>query len=154
MVEIKSTIMKTIVFILMTLLALPLAGQDDELPTAVESTYKSMYPKGTDMDWKQENDLFYLSFYQNSSMYESVYDKNGIWIETSLVIDDAEVPAPFQDYVKKQYPGGDVSYSEKVTTSDKQVYYRITVEYQTNMVTLKSDSAGKNIEVVSSGDEE
>jgi len=65
----------------------------------------------------------------------------------ALIISDFEVPAAVGDYLKKNYPGGSISYSEKVEKNDRTYFFRVNFYHKDLSYILESDLNGKNIRV-------
>jgi hypothetical protein len=128
-------------------ICLSVASQADSLPENVKSVFNSKYPGLSIDDWSFSDNLYSIDFYKGGTMYTAVFKADGIWIETSEIISDMDLPAPLQDYVKKNYPNGSISYSEKVEGSDKTHFLRVTIFFNESSYIIRSDLDGKNIKV-------
>jgi hypothetical protein len=125
-------------------ICLSAASQAENLPEKVKSVFNSRYPGLAIDDWSCSDSLYSIDFYKGGTMYTAVYNSDGVWLETSEIISDMDLPAPLQDYIKKNYPNSSISYSEKVEGSDKTRFLRVNLYYNETSCIIRSDLDGKN----------
>ncbi|MCB9013459.1 MAG: PepSY-like domain-containing protein [Bacteroidales bacterium] len=124
-------------------------SQVSDLPQTVLTAQKDKYPNSKIDDWSLTDDGNYsMDFYISTNFYTSVFDKEGIWKETSEVIADEDAPSQLKDYLSKNYPGYKVSYTEKVQTSGSSIFIRVTFFLNGNTSAVQSDDKGNNIKVI------
>ncbi len=141
--------MKTFFIISILLLSYKLPAQEDVLPAKVEEAFYSKYSKVSGLEWNIDNNMYILEYYRGGTLFTSIYDKSGIWIETAEVIADTDIPIVLQQYLKTDYPTAGISYSEKVETSDQKYFFRVNLEDSNGIIVVRSDLAGQNIQVLS-----
>ncbi len=95
--------MKRIIISILTFTVLMLNAQTDDLPQKVKDAFYGKYPKARDIIWKIGNNNYEIEFYQAGDMFTSIFDKEGNWIETGVVIADGELPLNLQQELNKKY---------------------------------------------------
>ena len=121
--------------------------QDEILPQTIESAFKNKYPTSKLDGWRYEEELYYIDFIAKSISYTSVFNEEGEWLETSESISDFDIPATLKDYIKHNYPQGNISYSEKVVTKDNQNIIRANIYNDMEFIVIQCDNNGTNIKV-------
>jgi hypothetical protein len=117
----------------------------------VQTAFSGRYPGMSVDSWTTSDSLYSLDFYKGGTMYTAVFKEDGAWLETSEIISDMDLPAPLQDYIKKNYPQGSISYSEKVEESNKSRFLRVTLDYRESTYIIRSNLDGTNIRVQGAG---
>jgi len=139
--------MKRIIISLLMFSVIMLNAQTDDLPQKVNDAFYSKYPKARDVIWKTDSKIYEIEFYQSGDMFTALFDKDGNWIETGVVITDEELPVNFQQELNKKYPDAEIVYSEKVVTSNNISFFRVFIETQDTSLIIKSSPDGKISEV-------
>ncbi len=139
--------MKRMIFSILTFSVLILNAQTDDLPQKVKDALYSKYPKARDVIWKNNNNNYEIEFYQAGDMFTSLFDKEGNWIETGVVIADGELPFNLQQDLNKKYADAAIIFSEKVNTSASTTFYRVYIETVDTSLIIKSGPDGKISEV-------
>jgi len=144
--------MKRIIILLLTFSVLMLNAQTDDLPQKVNDALYKKYPNARDVNWKTNNNIYEIEFYQSVDMFTTLFDKEGIWIETGVVIADSELPVNLQHELNKKYPDAAIIYSEKVITSSSINFFRVFIETEDASLIVKSSLGGIITEVVENYD--
>ncbi len=137
--------MKTLMFFMLMSFTFCLQAQDEKLPETVLNDFNTKYSKVSGLEWKFSGDQYVLEYYRSGSMFTSIYDKNGAWMETSEVIADMDIPPNFQKYISTTYPSAEISYSEKVEAAGNQKFFRVTLMENDKEFSVKSDLNGNLI---------
>ncbi len=106
--------MKRIIISILTFTVLMLNAQTDDLPQKVKDAFYGKYPKARDIIWKIGNNNYEIEFYQAGDMFTSIFDKEGNWIETGVVIADGELPLNLQQDLNKKYADAAIIFSERL----------------------------------------
>jgi hypothetical protein len=139
--------MKRIIISLLMISVLMLNAQTDNLPQKVNDAFYGKYPKARDLIWKIDNNIYEIEFYQSGDMFTALFDKDGNWIETGVVIADGELPVNFKQELNKKYADAEIIYSEKVVTSNNISFFRVFIETPDTSLIIKSSPDGKISEV-------
>lgn len=112
---------------LLTLLSLGLYvfSQDLQLPEPVKASFEGKYAKARHLEWYMDDEKYILEFEIASNSYTAIYEKDGKWLETGLVISDFDIPVPVTNSMKQKCPASNISYTEKVERSNGEIFYRI-----------------------------
>ena len=84
-------------------------------------------------------------------MYSAVFKTDGTWLETAEMISDMDLPASLRDYIRKNYPQGSISYSEKVQSNDKTQFLRVNLDFKESSYIIRSNLDGTNIRMLEAG---
>lgn len=122
--------------------------QEEKLPQSVETAFKNKYPTSKLESWKVDNNLYYLDYSIKTNSYTSVFDKKGVWIETSEIISEFDIPTQLQDYVTDNYPDGRISYCEKVEIVSSSDIIRVNLFNNGKLIVIQSDKNGANIKII------
>lgn len=117
--------MKQLLFILMFSMTGALVCGQEELPQAVDQAFKARYSTAKDVSWYKEYACFVFEFEISPELYSAAFDKDGNWIESTMIINDLDVPSTVTNTVKKQYPKMTVSYTETVETAKSEKFFRV-----------------------------
>ena len=139
--------MKRIISSLLIFSVLMLNAKTDDLPQSVYNALYNKYPKARDVIWKTDNNIYEIEFYQSGDMFTALFDNEGNWIETGVVIADSDIPANLQQELNKKYPDATIIYSEKVNTSTNTNFFRVFIETADTSLIIKSSPDGKISEV-------
>jgi hypothetical protein len=123
-------------------------SQGDNLPDKVQLTFQTKYPNSKLDNWSNKDELFYFEYYLKNELYTSVFDVDGQWQETSAVISDFDIPVPLKDFCKKNYPEGEILYTEKVEKPNSLNFYRTYLSYEDSEIVLQLNSDGKTVEII------
>jgi hypothetical protein len=144
--------MKRVIIIPFLFFVLFVKGQTDNLPQNINDAFLQKYPKAKDINWTRDSIYYSIEFYQYGDLYTSLYDEEGNWIETGVVIADSELPAKIKQELITRYPGSIIIYSERVETIKGDKYYRVNVETNNASLIVYTDSQGKIAKIIKSHD--
>lgn len=139
--------MKSIVLFFLLFASVIVYPQDETLPQAIGTAFKAKYPEARLDNWIVRDQLYYVDFTLKNGSYTSAFKEDGMWIETSEVISDYDIPAPLQNYISKNYPSGNISYCERVEAPGSSGFIRVNLYNNTENYVIQSDSNGANIKV-------
>jgi hypothetical protein len=142
--------MKSIIIIPFLFLAICVNSQTDVLPQNINDAFFQKYPKARDVNWTKDSIFYSIEFYQYGDLYTSLYDEEGNWIETGVVIADNELPVKIRQELTAKYPGSIIVYSERVETIKGDKYYRVNVETNSESLIVSSDSQGNIAKITKS----
>ena len=131
--------------------SLYLSAQETELPRDVQAAFKSKYPDQPIDSWNAGDGQYSLDFYRGGTMFTAVFKEDGTWMETAEIISDMDLPATVQDYIKKNYAQGSISYSERVERNDKSRFLRINLDFKDASYIIQSNLDGTNISARKAG---
>jgi hypothetical protein len=146
--EIIQEIMKKLWILLLLLVCITGHTQEGDLPLELKSAFDTKYQKAKIEDWWVKNELYYLDFNFKGGSYIAVYDGQGAWLETAETISEMDIPVTVKEYISTSFPTGTICICEKVETSEKQHYLRVTLIDTGNVDrVVRADLDGKNIAV-------
>ncbi len=128
------------------------AQQENDLPQEIESAFNMKYPKWSIDTWSYDDGTYYIEFYRKGGIFTSAFDENGTWIETTEVIPDEKIPAAVTEYIKKNYPTGELLYAENVENSNSTFSIRVYLSIEEELLVITSDNLGNNIDVTITDD--
>lgn len=84
------------------LLAFSATACADGLPSKVETAFKNMYPKASDVEWEQIGGYYTAEFVMNNNEIDVWFDPNGEWVMTTNDVESLEkVPVPVAEAFMK-----------------------------------------------------
>lgn len=84
------------------LLAFSVTAFADGLPSKVETAFKNMYPKASDVEWEQIGGYYTAEFVMNNNEIDVWFDPNGKWVMTTNDVESLEkVPVPVAEAFMK-----------------------------------------------------
>jgi len=134
--------MKKIISIPFLFFALLLNAQTDVLPQKINDPFFKKYPKASDITWVKDSSIYSIEFYQYGDMFTSLFDEEGNWLETGVVIPDDQLPVNFKQALNDKYPRAILIYCEKVETIEGSTYFRANIETNEASLIIKSDAQG------------
>jgi hypothetical protein len=144
--------MKRIIIIPFLFFALFLNAQTGDLPQKINDPFFEKYPKARDINWVKDSSIYSIEFYQYGDLFTSLYDEEGNWIETGIVIADNELPVKIRQELIGKYPGSIIIYSERVETMKGDNYFRVNIETNNASLIINSDAQGNILKVVKNND--
>ena len=111
---------------LIALSALPLSASaqkmsQDKLPAAVRTAFEKAHP-GVKATCEKEDGKYEVSFKEGAKEYTLSYDEAGALTETEQKMPVAELPAPVQATLKKDFAGYKLGDAEMSDKNGKTVY--------------------------------
>lgn len=144
--------MKNISIILILFFALYVNAQTDILPQNINDAFLKKYPKARDVNWTKDSIFYSIEFYQFGDLYTSLFDEEGNWIETGVVIADNELPVKIKQELTAKYPGSIIIYSERVEKIKGDKYYRVNVETNSESLIVSFDAQGNIAKIIKNHD--
>ena len=82
-------------FLTSLLLVCTISVYADSLPAKIETAFKNMYPKATDVEWEQMADCYVAEFIMNDQELDVWFDNDAQWVMTETDVESLQkVPAP------------------------------------------------------------
>lgn len=103
----RKALMMSAALLFVAALAAPLSGQESAVPKNIAAAFAQKYPKAEDVSWEELDDVYIASFLAGDYYCDAFFDKAGAWLETSTIIDEADVPQVVTAAVKAKYPNLD-----------------------------------------------
>jgi len=104
------------------------AQKDIEVPSAVQTKFKTMYPEVKKVKWEMEDGRYEASFEVNKKETSVVFSPNGMPDLTETEIDADALPKAVTDYIHKNMPGKKISEAMRVMASNGTVTYEVNVD--------------------------
>ncbi|MCO6476900.1 MAG: PepSY-like domain-containing protein [Phaeodactylibacter sp.] len=123
-------------------LTAPVRGQESVVPKNIEAAFAEKYPKADDVSWEELDEVYIASFLDGDYYCDAYFDKAGNWMETSTIIDEADLPEAVVAGVKAKYPALD--YFTSIVQSERpegRLYY-LGFERGYDYITVTVDAAG------------
>ncbi len=145
-------IMKLNITILMVCLSISLlscthtVNAQDDVPEAVETTFKAMYPDENDPDWEMDAHGNWEARIRIKGIRNRVdYRPDGRWVETEISIDKEELPKVIKDIINasKELKDMKITEVEKVDSATKGKFYDVE---------FKQKGKNKDVEFRESGE--
>ena len=120
----------------------PVLGQESDVPSTIAAAFAQKYPKADDVAWEELDDSFIASFLNGDYYCDAYFNKAGNWLETSTIIDEADLPKAVTASVKGKYPNLD--YFTSIVQSDRPegLLYYLGFEKGYDYITLTVDDKG------------
>lgn len=108
--------------------------QQTDVPTIIKYTFKEKYPNVVAAkNWKKENETYIGKFRWNKKKYEAIFDENGKWVKTFIIIKWKEVPEVVKvAYKKSAYIEWKIDNIIQVDSSSEPIVYIIVLDNQFN----------------------
>lgn len=123
----------------------------------ITSSFKKLYPTATDSEWNEiENKNWQVEFVIGDEYYDSRFDINGTWIETTSNVDVEKLNSQVTASIKKYGSMDDLSEVVLVKKTGIE-YYKATIDGEKESITLEISKDGKvtnEARVANSEDEE
>ena len=123
-------------------------AQINELPEAVAKAFKSRYPAAILEDWRSEDPFWFVDYSLNRYSYTAKFDSIGIWLETSELISDFEIPSQLKTYLGEKFPAAKICYCERVENKDSPKFIRVNFFDENRLSAICCDADGKNIRLL------
>ena len=123
--------MKTILMLLVGFIPSLLLGQQFDVPTEVVKTFEMKFQETEDVEWNIKDGNFEASFYVDDDYTVSLFNKNGVWLETATSINQDDISQSLIDKVYDTYKESEINNIFNVETASKNQFYRIELEDNT-----------------------
>ncbi|MEO8664887.1 MAG: PepSY-like domain-containing protein [Ignavibacteria bacterium] len=126
--------MKTLIFaILITGIALNANAQklkESNVPSAVKTTFSSMYPGVKNVKWEKEDGKYEAGFEENKIETSVLFDANGIYTQKEVEIPVSELPDAIKNYVSANLSGKKIKEASKITEANGSISYEAEIGNQ------------------------
>lgn len=107
--------------------------EQSDVPTIIKYSFKQKYSKVAAKNWKKENETYIGKFKWNNKKYEAIFDENGKWVKTFIILKWKEVPEVVKvAYKKSTYIGWKIDNIMQVDSSSETIVYIIELDNQFN----------------------
>ena len=106
--------------------------EEIKVPTSVETTFKSLYPKVENVEWNKEDSECEAEFEVNEKETSASFDSIGNLIETEIEINISELPASITEQLKEYIANGNISEASKITDAKGVITYE--AEFKKDLV--------------------
>jgi hypothetical protein len=96
------------------------------LPKAVKTSFANQYP-GITAKWEKEDGKYEAVFKQHGNVLSALYEANGTFTESEMIIPITDLPALVLDYMKAHYPGKKLKEGAIITTAAATKQYEATI---------------------------
>jgi len=136
--------MKNNFIVLAAIIAIGLSAncQGIKIPAVVKTTFTTMFPGATGVEWGKENAREYeAEFKFNNNAVSANFGTDGKWIETETVIPLTDLPAVVKEGVERKYPGAIITMAEKLEMPVDKLLYEVgfTINGKKKSLELNSD---------------
>lgn len=102
------------------------AGQQNDDPEAVKTSFQQKYPGENDPDWHtDDNGNFESSFKKDGKSYRADFTPEGKWVETERSVDLEDLPKAVKQRIESDFEGEDITEIEEVQHADKGLFYDV-----------------------------
>lgn len=122
--------MKTLPLILVILISSVCLSnaQNLEVPAVVKKNLATLYPKATDVKWKQEEkDTYEAEFDLAGTEHEVVFDKDGNWLTKEQEISTDQLPSAVLSSVTSRWEADEINEVSQITFPDGTTNFEIEV---------------------------
>lgn len=113
--------------------------KDSDVPSAVKTSFSTMYPDVKTVKWENENGKFEAEFDQNNIETSSLFDANGTFVQKEVEIQVSELPDAVRNYVSSNLSGKKIKEASKITEASGSITY----EAEINNTDYIFDQSGK-----------
>ncbi|MFH0894143.1 MAG: PepSY-like domain-containing protein [Bacteroidota bacterium] len=120
-----------IFFVIMLVAGFAFNANSQDIPKAVTDTMTLMYPEITGVKWENSDVGYVAKFKDEGTPVTVTFTKAGNWKETSMTIEDKELPSQILVYVKSNYLKKDPAFKIKTSflyIKPSEKYYYVPVK--------------------------
>ena len=99
-----------------------------KVPAVVKTSFAKQYTGITDVKWEMEDGAYEAGFRKDGKSMSAIFDPNGTFKESEVVIKITELPAGVLDYMKQHYKGITVKEAAKITKANGEVNYEAEIK--------------------------
>lgn len=117
--------MKNFLFIAFAILVLLTYSCDHnkaDVPEEVKSTFSTMFPNASDIEWEMDDDMWEVEFEWNDMEYEACFNPDGSWKETEFELEESELHEMALFILSNDYPDWEIEEVEFVERPDFRGY--------------------------------
>ncbi len=117
-----------------------------DVPDAVMTMFKQMFPNATTVEWEKEpSNQYKADFYLDYREMEAWFQNNGAWVKTAKDLNTNELPQSILGYVSTTYPNLKIDDADWVETPTEN-YYLVELDRENkNDIFLKFTESGELI---------
>ncbi len=116
-----------LLFVLAIFLGSACAQSDQNIPAAVKSKLKALYPKAEELKWDQEDADFEASFEVDDVEMSVLFNGQGKVLEVETEMEAEDLPAAVKTSLDKDFAGYDIEEAAKIV-KDGQTTYEAEIE--------------------------
>jgi hypothetical protein len=120
--------------------------QGTKIPVAVIEAFHQKYPRAGEVNWEELDGLFIVSLFLDNYYIDAFFQKDGAWLESTIYIDQLELPATIRQSISARFAGIDLYDSVTRTETPAGLTYQVSFEYLGKLIFLKLDASGKILE--------
>ena len=98
-----------------------------DVPSAVMTSFSSLYPNASKVKWEKEDGMYEGSFLTDKKETSLLFSRDGILVQTENEITLADLPSGVLEYVSKEHPGATIEEASKVTDIKGVVNYEVEI---------------------------
>ena len=98
-----------------------------DVPSAVMTSFSSLYPNASKVKWENEDGMYEGSFLTDKKETSLLFSRDGILVQTENEITLADLPSGVLEYVSKEHPGATIEEASKVTDIKGVVNYEVEI---------------------------
>ena len=141
----KSFLVFSLVVAIISLQGINLMAQDEEVPTAVQATFNTMYPAATDIFWEQDGEEYLATFTQDEYSVDATFFEDGTWQQSITGLEVEDLPTAAIALLKKDFKIESYYNVSKIEVPDN-VQYSVNFETDTQYVNLIFDTTGQLVD--------
>lgn len=141
----KSFLVFSLVVALISLQGINLAAQDEEVPTAVQATFNTMYPEVIDVYWEQDGEEYLASFITEENSVDATFLEDGTWQQSITSLELEDLPTAAVTLLNKDFETANYYNISKIEIPAK-VQYAVSFETDTQYITMLFDPAGQLVD--------
>lgn len=141
----KSFLVFSLVVALISLQGINLAAQDEEVPTAVQATFNTMYPNAIDAYWEQDGEEYLATFTADEYSIDATFLEDGTWQQSITSLEFEDLPTAAITLLNKDFKAVSYYNTSKIEVPDN-IQYSVNFETDTQYVTIIFDAAGQLVD--------
>ena len=149
-------LMKNYLFIVFTILALLTYSCDcnkADVPEEVKSTFSTMFPNASDIEWEMDDDMWEVEFEWNNMEYEASFNPDGSWDETEFEMEKSELHEMALFILSNDYPDWEIEEVEFVESSDFRGY-EVGIEMDEKKMEILFNEGGELVAIEEEEDDD
>ena len=120
------------------------------VPQRVLNNFNAKFPTAHDLRWSTESETenYVASFYLQGLEKRASFDPKGIWLYTSTILDDRELPEKVVDEINNDYINAIILSSEYRVTHKGDKIYMIKIQTENKNFLLDEEEQDDAVEAV------
>jgi hypothetical protein len=134
--------MKTLSVVLLVLLC-AVAVRAQDVPASVETAFNKRFANAESIVWDElEEGEFTATFILKNVEMSARFDADGVWMSSTIYLEDTDVPSAVQKSIAKQFPEYDMYDVVRVENPNGK-YYEMTLESEEDALVVQVGETGK-----------